>query len=851
SNTVSVSNAIGGTGTLTHASSGTVILTGTNTYTGPTTISAGTLQIGSGGTTGTLGSGAVTDNGTLVFDRSNAISITNAIFGNGGMTQAGSGTVTLTAADGYSGATVINNGTLALSGSGDISASSGVTDNGSFDISGITATSTSIKALTGTGTVALGAKNLTISAGTGTFGGSFTGTGALELSGGTTTITGTVGNKFQVDTGATLQVGDGGTTGAVNGAITNNGTLAFERSDTVTFANAVSGTGALTKMGVGTLILTGANSYAGATTISTGTLQVGNGGTSGSLGTGAVTDNGMLAFDRSDTITITNAISGSGGLIQAGSGTLIYDGAGTFTGTTMVQSGILEVGDAATPGASLGGGANVSSGATLIGHGSVHGAVAVASGGTLRPGGSIGTLTVNGNVSLPAGSTFIAEVSPAAASQLLVNGAASLGGNLQIVQDAGTYTAGTDFKLISATSLSGTFAAISGDSFPGLNSTIQYSATGVDLILSSPVGTPPPVTVTYLFASYGTTLNQTAAGAALSAGAPTGALYTAAGTLVTSAPAAAPGVLTQLSGDLQASIASAAIEDSRLIRNAVLEQLSRSHDGVNVWADGFGGYGGIASDGNASAMHHTASGVVGGVDVPLADGVRVGIAGAYSANGVSSQNRQSQASGHMAHIIGYAGYTAGGIALDIGGEYGSGTLDATRVLAAFGQSDASRRDQRLDQVFGRVGYRVAVEQPFLEPYLGIAHVDTAAGAFAETGGSTTLSGTGQSEHITYSMLGVQSSLDGVNVDGMTLTPRADIAWDHAFNRVRPVQMLTFQNAATSFTVLGVPLAQDSAAVQLGLDLAITPHATLSLSYDGNLSSTADSHAVRGGLAWRF
>src|SRR4029079_2814499 len=97
----------------------------------------------------------------------------------------------------------------------------------------------------------------------------------------------------------TLQLGNGGTTGSIIGDVTDNGTLAFNRSDSVIFNGAISGTGSVVNQGSGTLILTGTNTYTGGTTINNGTLQVGNGGTTGSIA-GNVVDNGTLAFNRSD-----------------------------------------------------------------------------------------------------------------------------------------------------------------------------------------------------------------------------------------------------------------------------------------------------------------------------------------------------------------------------------------------------------------------------------------------------------------------------------------------------------------------------------------------------------------------
>ena len=98
----------------------------------------------------------------------------------------------------------------------------------------------------------------------------------------------------------------------------------------------ISGSGTLTQAGAGTTILTGANTYTGTTTISAGTLQIGSGGTAGTLGTGAVTDSAALIFNETDSNTVANVISGSGTLTQAGSGTTILTGANTYTGTTTI-----------------------------------------------------------------------------------------------------------------------------------------------------------------------------------------------------------------------------------------------------------------------------------------------------------------------------------------------------------------------------------------------------------------------------------------------------------------------------------------------------------------------------------
>ncbi len=127
-----------------------------------------------------------------------------------------------------------------------------------------------------------------------------------------------------------------------------------------TFAGVITGASsapptALVKTGTGRFTLTGSNTYTGPTTISTGTLQLGSGGTTGSIDqTSGVTNNGNLAFNRSDNISFAPGISGSGSVAQLGSGAVILTGTNTYTGGTTVTSGTLDFATpAATPSAGI------------------------------------------------------------------------------------------------------------------------------------------------------------------------------------------------------------------------------------------------------------------------------------------------------------------------------------------------------------------------------------------------------------------------------------------------------------------------------------------------------------------
>src|SRR5271157_4787259 len=351
SDSVTFGGAISGTGSVVKLGPGTLTLTGANTYTGGTMISAGILQIGNGGTTGSI-AGNVIDNAVLAFDRSDSVTFGGAISGTGSVVNLGPGILTLTGTNTYSGGTTISAGTLQAGSATAFSPNSAFRVGSILDLNGFNNT---IGSLSGNGTVLNnGATAATLTVGNDntntTFGGVLeNGTSVLQLTkigAGTLTLTGA--NTYTGGTtisAGTLQIGNGGTTGSIVGNVIDNATLAFDRSDSVTFGGAISGTGSVVKLGPGTLTLTGANTYTGGTMISAGILQIGNGGTTGSIA-GNVIDNAVLAFDRSDSVTFGGAISGTGSVVNLGPGILTLTGTNTYSGGTTISAGTLQAGSA-------------------------------------------------------------------------------------------------------------------------------------------------------------------------------------------------------------------------------------------------------------------------------------------------------------------------------------------------------------------------------------------------------------------------------------------------------------------------------------------------------------------------
>ncbi|WP_043694025.1 autotransporter-associated beta strand repeat-containing protein [Luteibacter sp. 9133] len=447
---------ISGTGSLLKDGAGKLIVTGSitedsaTTSTRPTVITAGTLQIGNGGTTGSI-AGDITNNSALVFDRSDTVTVGGIVSGTGSLTQAGTGTLILANTAIFSDIT-ISRGTLQIGNGGGNSWRTGsIANNGTLIFnfgypSGVGGGTDAV--ISGSGNLIKQGSDLFVLSGDNTY------TGGTLISGGT------------------LRLGSGGTTGSVTGAITNNGVLGFDRSDNVTFANRVTGTGALRKDGFNTLTLTGDVASTGGTNVTLGTLQIGNGGTSGTLA-GDVFVSGTLAFNRSDDQTFSGNISGDGQVVKLGGNTLTLTrgnvssgGGGPWFGTDVVD-GTLRIASGAALKYSTTVGGNLAHAVLQVDHGATIAYTTLADGATLdnaglvhtndaftavggtraasvfnHDGGVIETVPqvgyVGGAVNLGANSTLIN------ASGAIIRGAIGVESSGVVTNDGGTITGMTD-----------------------------------------------------------------------------------------------------------------------------------------------------------------------------------------------------------------------------------------------------------------------------------------------------------------------------------------------------------------------------------------------------------------------
>lgn len=344
---------ISGSGSLTKQGPGMLTLTASNSFTGTTTVSQGHLSLGDGVTANGAVAGNIVNNALLTFSNPKSQTFGGSISGTGSVLKTGSGALLLTGSNNYSGVTHAMFGTLVVGGSSAVSPSSILvagTQSGSYTSVDLNGFSVVIPGLSGPGGVHLNGGTLTVSnTGSHTYAGSFTGTGAVvKQSAGALTLTGTSAFAGQtIVSSGTLRLGDGVNSGGlITGNIQNNARLEFASPFSETYSGTISGTGQVTKTASGALVILGDQMITGTTTVSQGLLQLGNGTTANGSVSGPIVANSQLRFANPADQAFAGSISGTGSISKTGAGALILTGTSSFSGTTTISQGALQLGDA-------------------------------------------------------------------------------------------------------------------------------------------------------------------------------------------------------------------------------------------------------------------------------------------------------------------------------------------------------------------------------------------------------------------------------------------------------------------------------------------------------------------------
>ncbi|EGL5448354.1 fibronectin-binding autotransporter adhesin ShdA [Salmonella enterica] len=456
-------NNVTGGGQIVKTGNDELIVTGDNTYSGGTTITGGTLTADYADS---LGTGVIANSGVLQVGEGE---LENTLSGSGSLVKTGTGELTLSGDNSYSGDTTITGGTLTADhadslGTGVI-ANSGVLQVGEGELE---------NTLSGSGALVK------------------TGTGELTLSGDNTYSGGTT------ITGGTLTADHADSLGT--GVIANSGVLQVGEGE---LENMLSGTGSLVKTGTGELTLSGDNTYSGGTTITGGTLTADH---ADSLGTGVIANSGVLQVGEGE---LENTLSGSGLLVKTGTGELTLSGDNSYSGDTTITGGTLTADHAD----SLGTGDIDNSGVLQVGEGELENTLS-GSGSLVKTG--TGELTLSGDNTYSGGTTIDDGV-------LIATNVNALGGG--DVDNAGTLKldAEGEFNLANVTTQSGATTELAKGTTLNVDSLTQQADSTLNIDLSKANG---EIAITADSVTLGGTLNVTGIGSVTDSWTPEAYTYT-------------------------------------------------------------------------------------------------------------------------------------------------------------------------------------------------------------------------------------------------------------------------------------------------------------------------------------
>jgi outer membrane autotransporter protein len=546
---------------------------------------------------------------------------------------------------------------------------------------------------------------------------------------------------------------------------------------------------------------------------------------------------------------LSGIISGTGALTKQGAGTLLVSGTNTLTGATTVTAGRLNVtGSLALSAVTVG------TGASLGGTGTV-GALTAQSGSTVSPGNSIGTLTVNGNLILAAGSTLAMEVSPTGADLITATGTASIAGNLVVTPVGGTYFA-QSYTLVSASALTGTFAATTLGSFgTAFRPTLLYTGTSVILRLD-----PNSLVIVG-----GGTLSGNALAVATSFDAavtdgynpqPFFNLYTQGDNL--------NAALGQFSGELHSAERRVALQDTRVVREAALDRLNadlaagagtasvtRENAGksTSIWMRVAGAWSTAKADGIGSRFKTDQTGFLIGADIANG-GFRFGGMFNYTSTDLDLADLgQSKVESTGAAL--YAGYRqdSSGFAVGVGAALASNTAKGNRSITIpdLAQTLRSKVDGTTYQIFGEASYDLAkAKNTRIEPFVQIAYAALDSKALAETGGIAALSGGKQSNDLTTATLGLR----GAYVTGKA-TLSGSAGWQRTGGDRSAPTLLEMSGVNTPYEVRSVALDRDAVAIQTQASFSLSSRLTMGVGYSGVIGRKNSDHGARATVRYAF
>ncbi len=499
---------------------------------------------------------------------------------------------------------------------------------------------------------------------------------------------------------------------------------------------------------------------------------------------------------------------------------------------------------------------------TLAGHWHVGGTLHASNGARIAPGNSIGTLTTAA-INWGPGTLYEVEVNAKGESDSIhVSGPAAANIRhtaLQVKPETGP----TDYRLdhnytilTAAGGIDGTFVSTEWQPNKLITVTPNYQANAVSIALSVSAQALDQ-------AALSPNQRATAQGALSVAGA--NAAVDAA--FLSADPAAS---LDLLSGEAHASTRAGLINNSHFLSTTILNRLtehtaptsSTRSDTLDdrhypLWLSYAHSKAKTKGDNNTAEHRQDSDHLTIGAETKLKGDWNVGGAFAYSNSKFKVRERQSSSSIDSYGVALYAGkhweHDDNTIQLKAGLGHTWHEVSTRRHLNLGGaQTLKSNYDAQTTQAFAELGYKLNVnESTTLEPYLGLNWLSHRSDAFKEKGGPAALQGRSGTDNTTFSTVGARATKQ-IQTDKSNWALQAGLAWRHALGDRQPGSTLSFiQGASNSFTVVGAPLAKNSAVLDLGAEVQMGTNTFIGLRYEGEAGNRATEHTGTLYLKTRF
>ena len=568
--------------------------------------------------------------------------------------------------------------------------------------------------------------------------------------------------------------------------------------------------------------------------------------------------------NNSDVFTLDADLSGAGGIAKQGSGTLVLNTVNTNTGLNTINHGTLLLGESsAHTTAQLSGNIQVNNGGVLSGFGAATGVVNVGNGGTIAPGNAAGVQTGTlylGQAILGAGSTFQYEALPDGTVDLLVvdstlgtgDGTVTInsGARLDVQGGPGTWKADREYTLITADGgVSGTFTEVDKH-LAFLDHEVLYNPDSVQLVFTRNSTSFDNVGLTYNQRNTGTGIESLGAG---------NLVYDA---IVSMTAQQARDSFDNLSGEIHGSVKSAALHNSRYVRNAVSQHLSGNQGAAqldpdahrNLWVSTWVHDGNLKNDGNATRLDNKGWGVLVGYDAYENNGTVAGVALGYEQTELdAASTRSSSADVDAVHMMVYGRSSLGPVDLKGGAGYSWLDVDTQRhvtVPTLVSNNEASYKGG-LFQMFVEGSHTFTLtEQASLTPYASLAYQRVKTRSFTEKadtvpGVYTQLHNNSTSDGLATSTLGVRGNWQ-LSETGTNLY--ADLGWQHQFGSTAPEVSLNFAGG-TRFNVRGTEVNRNAVQIGIGANIILQPNMQLSIGYEGLFGNQSRDHAAK--LLWEI